>query len=275
MDAIFFDRSHKDARGEMDGDNREGSKNTERENIQDTLIYIEFEKSKSKYFDDAVSKARTAASSSNTTFEEPSSSEGSYRCSIRCSSEMPENTDASHKLRRAREIWSIVDGWNSSRMKLESDLLDYPRQAADEEDLRELNWRLKRREAVQKSDFNESDHVIEVRFGPTSSGRAQKAAEKASDQVGSKTKSFYQRLDWLEDDLQNTGHLLVTRNATSAESVWEIVKNWKNAELRIDGNLATENKLKSLKRNEGAGCVWGLAIVLLLISIFFGVAMNS
>jgi hypothetical protein len=153
-------------------------------------------------------------------------------------------------------------------MQIKSDALRFPRRHADDEDLRDLQYSLKRDELVDELEFNETDPVIEVRFGPSSSKYMPNAKREALHRSKKDEKTEYEKLFWREDD-EDTGHLFVTREAIAANQVWEFVENWKSAEIRINGERATETRLESMIRRQAPVWAWILVIIIMLIAAFF------
>lgn len=152
----------------------------ESDQSMDPVIHIEFGPSRSKYFDDAAATAREAAKESNADL----STDGSSREYDLVTSD-PE---------KAKRVWTHIQNWKSSELEVKSNLLDYRRSNAAEEDLRELEYEIKRKELVESIDFDESDQVIEVRFGPSSSKYIRNAVGKPSQYALDHEKSEYRKL---------------------------------------------------------------------------------
>lgn len=234
---------------------------TGNENDFDPLIRIEFEKSRSKYFDDALTKARRKSSSSGKAeFIEPKSSESN---SYKFSTSDPKS---------AREIWQVVKNWKSSQMKVEGEGI-IPDPNAGIKDIREIEQKQRKEEIIDKIDTSGSSPVVEVRFGPSSSKYADKAVEEARHLSSKNDNTEYQRVKKGVYDNKKAKHMLVTKNATAAYNLYDTVEGWKNSEIWIGGQRATKEKLGSLSRKQTPFSVtlfmWLLVAILFALSFLF------
>lgn len=223
----------------------------------DPLIHIRFGNSRSKYFEDALSTARGKATLEEAEFTEPESpGDGSYDFYTSDSG-------------LAREVWEIVKGWQSSQMEISGEDV-VPSSRADGEDLRRVEQKQRKKELVNQIDTNGSEPLVEIRFGPSSSKYADKAVQKAMHSDSQNEDTGYQKVTKGVYDNNKAEHLLVTKDASAAYSVYDVVSNWKNSEIRIDGQRATEGKLKKLAQGPVPLWVWIFVAVLFALSFLFG-----